>query len=409
METVQPKLRFPDFKDNWNNRKLGQFTQWASGGTPPKDNVNYWNGDIPWISASSMRGLEYTKSELKITLEGLQKGSKLAKKGDLLLLVRGSMLFNKIPIGIAGIDVSFNQDLKSISVDNQVSNSKYILQWFFHSEPKVLNMVTGTGIGAGKLDLSDLKDLNINLPSLEEQNRIANFLSSVDEKLNLLKEKKALLEEYKKGIMQKIFNQEIRFKDHNGEDFEDWEKKTLGEVADFFKGKGLPKSNISDIGIFKCIHYGELFTKYNELIKNILSKTDIYDKPFLSISNDVLMPTSDVTPNGLATASCVLEDGIILGGDVLIIRQKSKILDGLFLAFYIKQHRDDVMKLVSGSTVYHLYGSDMKNLIIKYPCLEEQTKIANFLSAIDEKIALVSNQIQDTQEYKKGLLQQMFV
>lgn len=114
------------------------------------------------------------------------------------------------------------------------------------------------------------------------------------------------------------------------------------------------------------------------MIKNVLSKKDIYDKPFLSISNDVLMPTSDVTPNGLATASCVLEDGVILGGDVLVICQKSKILDGLFLAFYSKQYRDDVMKLVSGSTVYHLYGSDMKNLIIKYPCLEEQTKIANF-------------------------------
>ncbi|MCZ8091197.1 restriction endonuclease subunit S [Flavobacterium sp.] len=409
METLQPKLRFPEFKENWENRKLGQFTQWASGGTPPKDNINYWNGDIPWISASSMRGLEYTNSELKITKEGLIKGSKLAKKGDLLLLVRGSMLFNKIPIGIAGIDVSFNQDLKSISVDNKVSNSKYILHWFFYSEPKVLNMVTGTGIGAGKLDLTDLKDLNINLPSLEEQTKIANFLSSIDERIDLLKEKKSLLEDYKKGLMQKIFNQEIRFKDDNGNDFDDWEIKTLGEVADFFKGKGLPKNHIKDDGSFKCIHYGELFTKYNELIKNVISKTDIYDKPFLSIANDVLMPTSDVTPNGLATASCILEDGVILGGDVLIIRQKKKVLDGLFLSFYVAQFREKVMKLVSGSTVYHLYGSDMKNLEIFIPCLKEQNKISTFLSAIDEKIELVSNQIQDTQDYKKGLLQQMFV
>jgi type I restriction enzyme S subunit len=121
------------------------------------------------------------------------------------------------------------------------------------------------------------------------------------------------------------------------------------------------------------------------------------------------MPTSDVTPNGLATASCLSESNIILGGDVLIIRQDIKRIEGLYLAYYIKQFRNDVMKLVSGSTVYHLYGSDMKNLKVLIPSLKEQTKIANFLSELDTKIEVLSTSIENTQTFKKGLLQQLFV
>ena len=209
--------------------------------------------------------------------------------------------------------------------------------------------------------------------------------------------------------MQKIFSQELRFKDDNGNEFPDWEEKKLGEVADFYKGKGLPKSDIVENGKFKCLHYGELFTKYKESIVNILSSTDAFDKPFLSIANDVLMPTSDVTPNGLATASCINEDDVILGGDVLVIRQKIKVFEGLFFSYYVNQYREKVMKLVSGSTVFHLYGSDMKKLEILIPCLEEQTKIATFLSAIDEKINQCQAQITNTEVWKKGLLQRMFV
>jgi type I restriction enzyme S subunit len=254
-------------------------------------------------------------------------------------------------------------------------------------------------------------------PSLPEQTKIATFLTAVDEKLTALKQKKTLLEQYKKGVMQQIFSQELRFKDDtstslgtgSGNDFPDWEEKKLGEVASFFKGKGLPKSDMNLHGKYKCIHYGELFTKYDESITNIISRTDIFEKPFLSIVNDVLMPTSDVTPNGLATASCINEDDVILGGDILVIRQARKVFQGLYFSYFVNQHKPQIMKLVSGSTVYHLYGSDMKNLKLSLPCLEEQTKIANFLSSIDEKINHCQSQIEKATIWKKGLLQQLFV
>jgi len=227
-----PLRRFSEFNDDWQVEKLDKLTNWASGGTPPKDNESYWNGDIPWISASSMRGVVYANSELKITEDGLKHGSRLAKKGMLLLLVRGSMLFNKIPIGITGRDVAFNQDVKSICCKESVSNN-FLLHWFYASEHKLLNTVVGTGIGAGKLDLTELKNLLISFPSLPEQQKIADFLTSVDTKIQQLSKKKALLEQYKKGVMQKLFNQEIRFKNDNGNDYPDWEYVELGNVLDY--------------------------------------------------------------------------------------------------------------------------------------------------------------------------------
>ena len=402
-----PKLRFPEFKSNYELLLLNDITKWSSGGTPSKQNELYWNGNIPWISASTMKGNVFINSDLKITEVGLKSGSKICKKGDLLLLVRGSMLFNKIPIGMAGVDVAFNQDLKSISV-NEKSNSLFLLYWFLHSESIILDMVTSTGIGAGKLDLSDLQNLKLNLPSLPEQQKIASFLTAVDDKISNLKQKISLLEKYKKGVMQQIFSQQIRFKDENGNDYPEWEEKSLGEVVNFLKGKGLPKNEIKENGKFKCIHYGELFTKYNELISQVMSFTNTDEGIVLSHKNDVLMPTSDVTPNGLATASCLKEDNVILGGDILIIRQKKQVFDGQFFSYYVKQHRDKVMKLVSGSTVYHLYGSDMAKFKICLPKLEEQYKIVFFLTNIDEKIETTKLQLRKMEVWKKGLLQGMF-
>jgi type I restriction enzyme S subunit len=165
-----PKLRFPEFSDGWDSKRLGEITTWASGGTPSKEIPYYWNGQIPWISASSMRGIQYFDSPTKITEEGLKSGSKLAKQGSLLILVRGSMLFNTIPIWLTMRYLSSNQDVKSISV-HEVTTSIFILYWFISNESIILNMVTGIGIGAGKLDLPDLKSLNISLPTLSEQQK----------------------------------------------------------------------------------------------------------------------------------------------------------------------------------------------------------------------------------------------
>lgn len=389
-----PKLRFPEFTGQWEKKKLGEITVWNSGGTPPKDNPLYWNGDIPWISASSMRGLEYGDSELKITSEGLTNGSKLAKKGTLLILVRGSMLFNKIPIGITTRDVSFNQDVKSIVVSKN-SSSFYILYWFVAHEPTIMNMVTGTGIGAGKLDLQDLKALDINLPSLPEQTRIATFLTAVDTKLQSLKKKKSLLEEYKKGVMQKLFSQELRFKpalsevegDENGKDFPDWEEKKLGEVCDKQSSSISANKIEENCGIYPI--YGAA---------GILKKVDFFEE-----ENDYISIVKDGAGVG-RLLYCNGKSSVL--GTLDIIKPKME-LNAYFL--YCLLSNIDFTKYVTGSTIPHIYFKDYKNEKCGIPSLPEQTRIANFLSSIDEKINHCQKQIEQTEGWKKGLLQKMFV
>lgn len=384
-EDNTPALRFPEFKGEWVEKKLWQISNWSSGGTPSKVNPLYWNGDIPWISASSMRGIEYFDSEHKITLEGLKNGSRLVPKGNLLILVRGSMLFNTIPIGITARDVAFNQDVKSIVVDEK-NSTKFVLYWFFSAENVILNMVTGTGIGAGKLDLSDLINLPLQIPTLPEQQKIASFLASVDEKLTQLKKQKALIEQYKKGVMQKIFLQEIRFKDENGEEFPEWEEKKLGDVA-VKKSSSIAANKIEDnngefiiygaAGVLKTINFFTESDNYVSIVKDGAGVGRLF--------------------------YCAGKTSVL--GTLDIIKPKSEINTHFLFALL---ENIDFTKYITGSTIPHIYFKDYSHTKFKVPYLAEQTKIANFLSALDDKINHCSVQIEKTEQWKKGLLQKMF-
>ena len=381
-----PALRFRGFSGDWEVKILGEETIWNSGGTPSKQINSYWDGDIPWISASSMRGIKYFESDLKITKEGLLNGSKLALKNSLLLLVRGSMLFNKIPVGIAIKDIAFNQDVKSIRAKESLT-SYFLLYWFMASEHKMLNMVTGTGIGAGKLDTQDLLSLNLILPSLPEQTKIVNFLTAVDEKISLLTQKADFLSQYKKGVMQQIFSQELRFKDDDGQEFPEWEEKTLGDIS-LKKSSNIAANKIeSNVGEYKI--YGAA---------GILKSVDFFtqDDAYISIVKDGA---------GVGRVFLCEPQTSVLG--TLDIIQPKENINISFLYAVIEQI--DFVIYVTGSTIPHIYFKDYSKEIISIPSLPEQTKIANFLTAIDEKITINQTQLNAVKQYKQGLLQQMFV
>lgn len=188
----------------------------------------------------------------------------------------------------------------------------------------------------------------------------------------------------------------------------EWEEKKLGQVATFFKGKGLPKSAITPNGMNSCIHYGELFTEYSEDIQTVKNRTDIDDNYFLSIENDVLMPTSDVTPSGLAKACCIKLSDVILGGDILVIRTNKERIIGGFLARYIRHLEQKVLQLVSGSTVFHLYATSISTLNLFFPQKQEQQKIADCLFSLDELVTLETQKLFTLKTHKKGLMQQLF-
>jgi len=241
-------------------------------------------------------------------------------------------------------------------------------------------------------------------PTDAEWRAIATALSDVDALIAGLERLIAKKRDIKQAAMQQLLTGQTRLPGFSGE----WANKVLGDLAQFHKGKGLPKSALSAQGAEPCIHYGELFTQYSERIERIISSTDFGVGTFRSKSNDVLMPTSDVTPRGLAKASCVLQDNVILGGDILVIRTNPSETSGVFLSYVIRHNESQVLSLVTGSTVFHLYGSDMRRFEFKGPdSVAEQSAIAAVLSDMDADLTALESRLAKTRAIKQGMMQEL--
>lgn len=382
MNVLQPKLRFPEFEGEWKKKKLKEIGTFLGGGTPSTKKIEFWNGNIPWISSSDISEdniFDIRKTRFITSQAVNESATKIVPKNSILIVSRVGVG----KVAVSNADLCTSQDFTNINLFD--SDHIFVAYLIKNETKKLIEFNQGTSIkGFVK---SDLEDLVVVMPLKSEQTKIANFLSSIDEKINLLKEKKALLEEYKKGMMQKIFNQEIRFKDDNGNDFEEWEEKTLGEVS------SKESSNISANKIED--NFGE-FIIYGA--SGVLKKVNFYlqENDYISIIKD-----------GAGVGRIFYCEG---KSSVLGTMEMIKPIEGINTYFlYCLLNNIDFSKFITGSTIPHIYYKDYSKVICGIPCLKEQTKIANFLSAIDEKITLVATQIEDTQEYKKGLLQQMFV
>lgn len=282
--------------------------------------------------------------------------------------------------------------------------------WFKRKRSVYLLWAYSYGLTNDRLRLyaRDFGRVPMLLPTISEQRKIADFLDAIDERIKLLRWQWDALSRYKAGIIQRLFDQSLRFTRDDGTAFPDWQESRLDKLATFHRGGFLPKSDLEANALYPCIHYGELFTKYGEIIKKVISRTDQSAAP-LGLKGDVIMPSSDVTPQGLAKASALLVEGVRLGGDINIIRPKNASLLAEFFAYWVRGHRAKLIRLVSGTTVKHLYSSDLKSLIISQPHADEQRKIVDFLGALDSKITAVSDQISQVQTSKKFFLQKMFV
>ena len=197
----------------------------------------------------------------------------------------------------------------------------------------------------------------------------------------------------------------LRFPEFQGE----WKKTTIGDIADLYKGTGISKDQLSDDGE-PCILYGELYTKYkSETIGEVISKTNIDNTKLVrSKANDVIIPCSGETAEDIATARCVLNGNILLGGDLNIIRLHG--YDGAFMSYQLNGRRKyDIAKVAQGVSVVHLYGEHLKGVKTINPCLEEQKEIAKLLSLLDERIATQNKIIDKLQSLIKGINQRVFM
>ncbi|QDX92207.1 Type I restriction-modification system, specificity subunit S [Brevibacillus laterosporus] len=197
---------------------------------------------------------------------------------------------------------------------------------------------------------------------------------------------------------------EIRFPGYTG----DWEQRKLGDLADFSKGNGYSKSDLTDEGK-PVILYGRLYTKYETVIESIDTFTIEKEKSVISKGNEVIVPASGETSEDISRASAVSKPGIILGGDLNIVRPSNEI-DPVFLALTISngKQQKELSKRAQGKSVVHLHNSDLKEVNLLFPKKEEQTKIGNFFKKLDETIALHQQELTTFKQTKQGFLQKMF-
>ncbi|MCW8896746.1 MAG: restriction endonuclease subunit S [Flavobacteriales bacterium] len=196
---------------------------------------------------------------------------------------------------------------------------------------------------------------------------------------------------------------ELRFPEFS----ESWNIIPVSDMCDVYRGGAFSKADMDENGSKPCIHYGELFTKYNEVISTIYSKTNKSDG-FKSKVGDILMPSSDVTPDGLAKASAIMLDDVLLGGDMNILRPK-KSFNSIFLSYLLNHSKREIIKLVSGTTVKHIYASQI--ITCQLPIItskQEQQKIASCLSSLDELIEAHNQKLDLLKDHKKGLMQNLF-
>ncbi len=201
----------------------------------------------------------------------------------------------------------------------------------------------------------------------------------------------------------KLVIPELRFDEPTGH----WAITRVSKICDVYRGSTFSKSDINEDGTELCIHYGELFTKYSEIILDIYSRTDKKDG-FRSESGDILMPSSDVTPDGLAKASAITLDDVLLGGDMNILRPKLRV-NSIFLSYLLNHSKREIIKLVSGTTVKHIYPKQI--ITCQIPIVDnesQQQKIADCLSSLDKLIVAHNKKLEALKDHKKGLLQNLF-
>ncbi|WP_373530039.1 restriction endonuclease subunit S [Nostoc sp.] len=404
-----PVLRFPEFQGDWKDKILAEASQIQTGpfGSQLK-NEQYITGGTPVVTVEHIKNFYIDNfdypSVTNLDRERLKKYT----------LNSGDLVFSRV----GSVDLSacvedhqegwlFSSRMLRVR-PNQKLKPKFLA--YFLQQTKVRRYIIRISVGSTmpSLNTEILQNLPIKYCSLEEQEKIASFLGAVDRRLTQLRRKQELLQTYKRGVMQKIFSQEIRFKQDNGAFFPNWQETTLGKVANFSKGKGLPKEDLVESGNLQCIRYAELYTLYDEVIDKVFSSTNVDPgNLILSLENDVIIPASGESAIEIAKAACVKISGVALGGDLNIIKSS---INGEFLAYYLNHYRKkDIARVAQGNTVVHLYSSQLAQIEIEIPSQEEQKKIVKFLTMINQKIKAVSQQIDHTEEFKKGLLQKMFV
>ncbi|WOK09359.1 restriction endonuclease subunit S [Imperialibacter roseus] len=396
----QPTLRFPEFSGDWPTQALGYFIE---------ERKEISDEELPLYSLTIEKGI-VAKSER------YERSHLVNDEGDAYkVMYENDFAFNPMNLRFGA--------LARYKENSKVKVSKYYNIFYCNDNGNPIffenyltsfkliqfydRMSTGSLIEKKRVHYLDFVHFKRHIPSLPEQQKIASFLTAVDSKLQALKKKKALLEQYKKGLMQKLFSQELRFKDENGKEFPEWEKKKLGEVAKVYDGTHQTPNYVEE---------GVPFYSVEHVTANQFSETKfISEAVFIKENQRVELQKGDIlmTRIGDIGTPRLIDWDVRASFYVSLALIKSKAtINSKYLSHYINSNmfqNELWMRTIHVAFPKKINLGEIGECFLELPSKNEQTKIANFLSAIDEKIEKVTAQIEKTEQWKKGLLQQMFV
>lgn len=409
-----PLLRFPEFlnDEEWAMDSMESIFEIKNGYTPSKSNPDFWtDGTIPWFRMEDIRKNGHILSDsIQHITPGAVKSAGLFPAYSIIVATTATIGEHALIIVDSLANQRFTFLTKRKSFDNRIDMVYFHYFMFIIDEWCKQNTNAG---GLLSVNMEAFKKLTIPYPaSLAEQQKIAECFTSIDKQIEATNSKLQQLKAHKRGLIQRLFPArgktvpELRFTEFRND--REWEIKKLRDIATFSKGKGISKTDVTANGTTPCIRYGELYTTYKETITDVSSYTDLpVTDLFLSKANDVIIPSSGETKEDIATASCIIKDGIAIGGDINVIRTSN---NGIFLSYYLTYvKKNDIARIAQGVSIIHLYNEQLRDLVVELPnSIKEQQRIADCLQSVDNVIKSYEDKITALELHKKGLMQQLF-
>ena len=401
-----PGLRFPEFKDEWKNELLEDLSVRGSGHTPAKGISEYYEGNIPWVSLADSKWLDngyIEKTKITISDVGIANSSAVLHPPETVLLSRDA------GVGKSAVMKTYMAVSQHFIVWRTIKGKldNWFLYYILQIQKREFERIA-IGSTIKTIGLPYFKKFRISIPTHPEQQKIAAFLSTVDQKIQILQRKKERLEQYKKGVMQKLFSQEIRFKYEDGNDYPDWGERKFHEVLFEHGSKSTGNEQVFSVSVHKGLinqieHLGRSFAAASTDHYNLVRPNDmVYTKS----------PTGSF-PYGIIKQSKVDKDVIVSPlygvftpetpglGYMLNIYFESVANTHNYLHSIIQKGPKNTINITNTT-----FLSKALNLPVS---LTEQKKIGMFLKVLDIKIEFCVENIMRSQQFKKGLLQQMFV
>jgi len=405
-----PKLRFKEFDGKWKLSPLKNYFPKIRNGFVGIATPYYVDNGVKYLQGKNIKngridstGLIYISEEFHTK----KSNSKLAIND--ILMVQSGHVGECAVIEEEYDDANCHALIILTPYREQKSNSHFVKYYFYTPIGKKLISQIKTGNTIEHILASEIKEVNLNFPSQQEQTKIASFLSEVDRKITQLTQKYELLSQYKQGMMQKIFSQQIRFKASDGSEFGTWEEIILSDVAKRVtrKNKEDNQNALTISAQMGLVNQQDYFTK--QIASRDLSKYYLLYKGEFAYNKSY----SAGYPMGAIKRLKLYEKGVV--STLYICFSLNPEIDSDFFEHYVESGAlvPELEKIAQeGARNHGLLNISLQEFFevaLSKPCLDEQTKIANFLSAIDQKIEVVAKQIEQAKQWKKGLLQQMFV